>query len=147
MQTYPVQIEPDGDTFLATSPDFPELTTFGETREEALSYAGAAIEEAIAARIAESEDIPPPSKGYECVTLPTMIALKAALYQNMRKQNVNKGDLAERIGCRVPAVDKLLSLDHSTSFDRMDAAFKALNCRISVSAALAVNICTNPDIV
>lgn len=42
------------------APDFPELTTFGDTREEALSYTVSALEKAIAARIASRDDIPSP---------------------------------------------------------------------------------------
>ena len=43
---------------LATSPDFPELTTFGDDREEAVARAVHALEEAIAARIHDRKDIP-----------------------------------------------------------------------------------------
>lgn len=32
MLDYPVRLEPDGDSILVTSPDFPELVTFGEDR-------------------------------------------------------------------------------------------------------------------
>ena len=40
MIRYRVKLTPDdNDTFLVTSPDFPEVITFGETREEALHYA------------------------------------------------------------------------------------------------------------
>ena len=50
MLTYPVKL----------AADFPELTTFGDTREEALSFAVGALEEAIAAPIASRDDIPSP---------------------------------------------------------------------------------------
>ncbi len=60
MLTYPVKLAADEGTFLVTAPDFPELTTFGDTREEALSYAVGALKEAIAARIASRDDIPSP---------------------------------------------------------------------------------------
>jgi len=37
---YPVELAPDDDgTFLVTSPDFPELTSFGDTIEESLERA------------------------------------------------------------------------------------------------------------
>ena len=41
----------DGAGHVATSPDFPELTTFGDDRDEALARAVGALEEAVAARI------------------------------------------------------------------------------------------------
>ena len=62
MAEYPVNLTLDNGTFLVTSPDFPELTTFGEDIEDALSHAVGAFLEAIAARRAHGYDIPKPSK-------------------------------------------------------------------------------------
>ena len=42
---YPIRLNRDGDTYLATSKDFPELTTFGEDREDALQHVVDALEE------------------------------------------------------------------------------------------------------
>ena len=39
MLTYPILLQEDDGTLLATSPDFPELTTFGMDRDEALARA------------------------------------------------------------------------------------------------------------
>ena len=60
MLAFPIKLEADDGTLLATSPDFPELTTFGDDREEAIARAIHALEEAIAARIHDSMDIPSP---------------------------------------------------------------------------------------
>jgi antitoxin HicB len=58
---YPVKLEADDNgTVLATCPSLPEVTTFGEDDTDALAHAVDAIEEALAARIADGEDIPPP---------------------------------------------------------------------------------------
>ncbi len=62
MAEYPVNLTPDNGAFLITSPDFPELTTFGKDVEDALSHAVGAFLEAIAARRAYGHDIPEPSK-------------------------------------------------------------------------------------
>ena len=69
---YPIHLEEDGDTVMATSPDFPELTTFGNDRDEALARATDALEEAIAARIYAGQEIPSPTQGDNWVTLPTL---------------------------------------------------------------------------
>ena len=55
MSYYRIIIEQDGDTWLVTAPEFPEVTTFGETMEDAHVRARDAIEEAIAARIADRQ--------------------------------------------------------------------------------------------
>jgi antitoxin HicB len=60
---YELNLEPDDNgTFLVTAPQFPEVTSFGETVQDALANGLNAIEEAIAARIADGEDVPPPLK-------------------------------------------------------------------------------------
>jgi len=69
MLTYPITLQDDDGTILATSPDFPELTTFGDDPEEALARAVNALEEAIAARIHDRRDTPSPSRGENYVVL------------------------------------------------------------------------------
>ena len=86
MLSYPIELEDDDGTILATSPDFPELTTFGDDRDEALERAIDALEEAIAARIHTAQEVPPPSRGRNRATLPTLTAIKVILYQGMRDQ-------------------------------------------------------------
>lgn len=60
MPTYSINLErDDNDTFLITSPDFPEVTTFSDFSGGiplAFEMAGKAIEEAIASRISDNED-------------------------------------------------------------------------------------------
>ena len=53
----------DNGTLLVTCPALPEVSTFGHSREEALRRATAAIEEAIAARIADGQPVPPTQHG------------------------------------------------------------------------------------
>ncbi len=60
---YAIDLTDDDCTLLVTSPDFPELTTFGDDRDEAIARAADALEEAIAARISRGELIPAPSEG------------------------------------------------------------------------------------
>jgi antitoxin HicB len=70
MTVYPVVLTPDDNgTLLVTSPDFPELTSFGETLEDCLERARGALLEAIEARIHDRQPIPPPSTGKHLVTL------------------------------------------------------------------------------
>ena len=63
MMLYPINFtDDDNATILVTSPDFPELTTFGLNADDALKRAKDALEEAIAARISRGEEIPTPSR-------------------------------------------------------------------------------------
>lgn len=134
MLSYPVKLtKDDNDTLLATSPDFPELTTFGDDMDDALQHALDALEEAIAGRIANRQDIPSPSKGKMRVALPTLTAAKVLLYQAMREDGLRKSDLAKRLSWHMPQVDRLLDVQHASRLDQLDAAFTALNRRMSVT--------------
>ena len=136
MLTYPIALEDDDGTVLATSPDFPELTTFGDDREEAVARAVHALEEAIAARIHDRKDIPTPSPGETYALLPTLTSVKVMLYQGMREQGVGKAELARRLGWHMPQVDRVLDVQHRSRLDQMDAALGAIGRRLHVTAAV-----------
>ena len=137
MLAYPIKLENDDGTILATSVDFPELTTFGDDREEAVARAVHALEETIAARIHDRKDIPPPSRGQTHAVLPTLTSVKVLLYQGMREQGVSKAELARRLGWHMPQVDRVLDIEHRSRLDQMDAALGAIGRRLSVAAAAA----------
>ncbi|MDP7547375.1 MAG: type II toxin-antitoxin system HicB family antitoxin [Alphaproteobacteria bacterium] len=133
MLSYPIKLTPDdNDTVLATSPDFPELTTFGDDNDDALMHAVDALETAIAYRIAHREDVPHPSRGRNRASLPTQTTMKVLLYQAMREQGLKKADLARRLSWHSPQVDRLFDLSHASRVDQMDAAFAAIGCRLDV---------------
>ena len=134
MLAYPIVLEDDDGAVLATSPDFPELTTFGENREEAIARATDALEEAIAARIHDRKEIPLPSRGAACAVLPTLTSVKVQLYQGMRTQGVGKAELARRLGWHMPQVDRVLDVTHHSRLDQMDAALGAIGQRLHVTA-------------
>ena len=134
MLSLPIELEDDDGTVLAASPDFPELTIFGDNRDEALTRAVGALEEAVAARIHDGRDVPPPSGGEVRATLPTRTAVKVILYQGMWDQGIGKAELARRLGWHLPQVDRVLDVRHRSRLDRMDAALGAIGRRLQVSA-------------
>src|SRR6516162_8827441 len=78
---YPIRLEPDEDTVLATCPSLPEVTTFGENEADALRHARDAVEEALAARISDGKEIPTPAvrPRVRTVALPALTAIKVEL--------------------------------------------------------------------
>ena len=135
MLAYPILLQEDDGTVLVTSPDFPELTTFGEDREDAKTRATQALEEAIAARIHDRRDIPPPSSGEIYAVLPTLTAVKVRLYGAMSEQGIGKAELAARLGWHLPQVDRVLDVNHRSRLDRMDAALAAIGQRLQMTTA------------
>ena len=137
MLAYPITLEEDDGAVLATSPDFPELTTFGDDQQEAVARAVQALEEAIAARIHDRKDIPPPSQGAAYAILPTLTSVKVMLYQGMRDQGITKAELARRLGWHLPQVDRVLDVQHRSWLDQVDAALGAIGRRLQVNAAVS----------
>lgn len=138
MISYRVKLQDDEGTVLVTSPDFPELVTYGEDREDALSYAVGAFSEAIAARMAHREPIPAPSKGRPSeprVALPLQVELKVRLYQNMDELGVRKADLARRMDLHRQEIDRLLDLNHATSVAKIEKAFAVLGKTLDIKVA------------
>ena len=135
MLAYPIRLEDDDDTVLATSPDFPELTTFGDDRDEAMARAVHALEEAIAARIHDGKAIPSPSRGADYAIVPTLTAVKVMLYQGMMDQGIGKAELARRLGWHLPQVDRVLDVQHRSRLDQMDAALGAIGRQLYVTAS------------
>ena len=133
MLTYPIRLEEDVGTVMATSPDFPELTTFGDDRDDVLMRAVDALEEAIAARIHAGQNIPPPSKGEVRVGMPTLTAVKVILYQGMRDDGVGKAELARRLGWHLPQVDRVLDIQHHSRMDQIEAALGVIDRQLYVS--------------
>jgi antitoxin HicB len=129
---YAVTLAPDDNgTFLALCAALPEVTTFGETREEALHNAALAIEEALAARMAERRELPMPSEeeGAYPVRISVQAALKTALYRAMLHQGMSKAELARRMNAHGPQVDRLLDMRHNSRLDLMETALHHLGSR------------------
>lgn len=137
---YELTIAMDGETWLVTSPDFPEITTFGDTQPEACENGLRAIEEAIAARISDSEDIPLPlpettGKG-RFVEVPALTFLKCALYMTCRAKEVSRAELARRLGVHREQVDRLFRIDHNSKLGSVENAFKAIGVDFTINVDL-----------
>ncbi len=64
MLGYRIKLEADDNgTILVTCPALPEVTTFGDDESDALQHAIGAIEEAIAARSADGQNMPKGRRG------------------------------------------------------------------------------------
>ncbi|MFZ5811561.1 MAG: type II toxin-antitoxin system HicB family antitoxin [Thermodesulfobacteriota bacterium] len=127
-------VRDDNGTFLATCPDLPEVTTFGEDEREALIHVEDAIEEALAARMAKRRDVPPgcAATASPHVHLRLQTEIKVGLYCSMRDAGLRKADLARLLSVHAPQVDRLFDLRHASRLDQMEAAFRAMGKRLAV---------------
>ncbi len=136
MLRYPVKLSRDtNDTVLVEVPDIPEAHTFGDDEEEALMQAVDAIETALSLYIDDRKNIPKPSapkRGMKLIALPALTEAKLALYTTMREQKVGKAELARRLNCHLPQIDRLLDLMHASRLDQLEAAFRELGKQLTV---------------
>jgi len=137
MLLYPATVKRDGDTFVILFPDLPFAHTNGDTREDALAHAPDALHTAISMLMEKNLDIPAPSKvrrkNVVLVGLPSLIGdAKTGLYMALRASRVRKAELARRMGIHKQQVDRLLDLDHASRIEQLEAAFAALQMRLTV---------------
>jgi antitoxin HicB len=136
MTGYRVEVTADDNgTLLITCPAFPEVTTFAEDEEHIPARARAAIEEAIAARIAAAEKVPAPERaGDPRRNAPLLLLheLKVLLYLAARRQHVSRAELARRLHWHREQVDRLFRLNHQSKVEQIETAFRALGQRLDV---------------
>ncbi len=139
MIRYRVKLTPDDNgTFLVTAPDFPEVITAGDSREEAMAMAVGAFREVIAAKIYDKDPIPEPSKiraKDDYITLPLQTEMKIRLYQSLNETGTKKADLARKLGLHRQEIERLLDFKQSTSIGKLEAAFAALGKQLKIEVA------------
>ena len=135
MIRYPVKLERDtNNTILLSFPDVPEAHTFGRDREQALARAADALDTALMGYMEHRLTIPKASsfKRGPYIALPALTEAKLALYSAMRTGRITKTELARRLNCHLPQVDRLLDLRHGSRLDQLEAAFRVLGKQLSV---------------
>lgn len=136
----------DNATFLVTSSDFPELTTFIDRESSGVRHITDALEEAIAARISDGQDLPEPvAAGRDCpsgdfeifVPLRAQTMLKVALYRALRSRSMTRADLQRALKCHREQVDRLFRIDHASRLDQLEAAFHAMGLDLGMNTSVA----------
>ncbi len=142
MIKYRVKLTPDdNDTFLVTTPDFPEVITFGKTRGDALHHAVGAFREVIASKIHNRETIPAPSiirAKDDFITLPLQTEMKIRIYESMRESGTKKADLARKMKLHRQEIERLLDFEHATSLNKLESAFAAMGKTLKIEVADSV---------
>jgi antitoxin HicB len=121
--------------FVVTFRDLPEAITQGDNPEEALKEAADCLEEAIAARIDDKQNIPQPSplENQEyLVAVPLQTALKAALYLAMNEKGITKVQLASTLKIHEREVRRILDPRHPTKLPTIERTLAALGQRIEL---------------
>jgi antitoxin HicB len=136
---YPVTMEKIEDEYVASishpNGRFQGVCS-GATKQEALKQAQKLIAIMVTAAMKNAEPIELPSTcvtGNMWVSLPPMLAAKAALYIEMRKQGTRKADLARALGMDYQKqVDRILDPAHRSTLPQLEAAAIALGKQLEI---------------
>lgn len=129
MLNYPVVISEQDNEFLVDFVDFPFVHTVGDTLDIALAEAVDALESGIAMLVKRRETVPAPTypePGQHTVTLPFLVQVKVAIWNEMLSQNLRKADLARKLNLHAPQIDRLFDFSQATSMDLIEQAANAL---------------------
>lgn len=131
---YPVTIEKDGNGYSVSFPDIPEALTCGDTYEEALAEAEAALITAFEFYFEDERSVPLPSNVTgEFVSVPLSVWSKVLLLNTMLEEHVSQSELAKRIGKKKQEMQRIINLGHNTKIDTLVSALEALGKKISFS--------------
>jgi len=131
----PAKLTPDSGDFIVSFPGVPEAHAQGDIEAEALAEAVDALVAALGIYVQLRRDLPRPSRpkrGHHLVTLPSLIAAKAALYRAMREAGLTNAAMARRFGVTENAVRRLLDPDHPPHIGQIEAALAALSKRLRI---------------
>ncbi|CAI1602497.1 Antitoxin HicB [Serratia fonticola] len=132
---YPVKFEHDETGWCVSFPDIPEALTGGDTREEALSLAQDALVTAFDFYFEDRRPVPMPSAdGEEFIDVPASVAAKVLLLNAMIATGTTPAELARRLGTRPQEVNRIVTLNHATKIDTIEAALKVLGKRLEITA-------------
>jgi antitoxin HicB len=90
------------------------------------------------AMIEDREEIPAQRairRGEKVISLPALSNAKVELYRAMKAARVGKAELARRLHCHLPQIDRLLDLSHASRLDQLEAAFQALGKELKIEIA------------
>jgi antitoxin HicB len=139
MLRYPVKLTTEGKKTLVSFPDVPGVHTFGVNHEDALRRGLDALETMFIGIMRDREEIPTPSplQRRAFVEFPALTEAKILLYQAMRARKIGKAELARRLNCHLPHVDRLIDLRHASRLDQMEKAFRALGKQLTIDVRMA----------
>ncbi len=135
---YAVKLTREKGKVLVSFPDFPNVHTYGDDEQKALTHAVDALETMLMAMIEDREEIPASRgirRGEKAITLPVLSSAKLELYRAMRTAKVGKAELARRLHWHLPQVDRLLDLAHASRLDQLEAAFRTLGKELKIEVA------------
>ena len=135
MYDYAIRFEESSASGLAMfCRDLPELNSYGDDRESAISEALDAIETTLSIYVDQRRVIPvasAPEADEHVVRLPAVTVAKIALWNAMMERDMRKADLCRLLGVHQAQSDRLVDFLHTSKIEQLEAALKAFDLRLS----------------
>lgn len=141
MYDYAIRFEQDSTPGLAVfCRDLPELNSYGDDKEHAISEALDAIETALSIYVDQRRSIPEasaPKPGEYAIHLPAVTVAKIVLWNEMMARDMRKADLCRLLGLAQTQGDRLVDFLHTSKMEAIEKALAALGKRLLVSVEAA----------
>lgn len=117
-------------------PDVPNAITCGKNEKHAMDMAMDCLLTVFTAYMHDGDDLPHPSRvkrGQRGIEIPSMVAVKMAIYQAMKERGITQNELGARLNCDGRQIRRLLDLDHNSRFDQIETALRVLGFRLAMA--------------
>jgi len=138
MARYAAKIEPDGETFMVSFPDFPGVYSQGDDIEDALRHGRDALESALYFLARDGKAFPVASKPRRrqfLIDVTPSFAVKLLLIREVAAQRISQAGLARSLGVTPQEVTRLLNPRYNTKIDALASALSVLGKRLEISVA------------
>lgn len=139
MYDYAIRFEKDTAPGLAVyCRDLPELNSYGDDQQHAISEAVDAIETTLSIYVDQRRAIPeatPPKEGEVSIHLPAVTVAKIALWNEMMRRSMKKADLCRLLGVSQTIGDRLVDFTHTSKMEQLEKALDALKSPVRVAPA------------
>lgn len=118
--------------------DLPELNSFGDDREHAISEAVDAIETTLSLYVDQRRKIPeatPAHPGEEVIYLPAVTLAKIYLWNEMMARDMRKADLCRLLSVSQTQGDRLVDFTHTSKMEQLEVALDRLGLHLTVAVS------------
>ncbi|KTB65016.1 MULTISPECIES: type II toxin-antitoxin system HicB family antitoxin [Pseudomonas] len=137
MYNYATRFEQDSAPGLAVfCRDLPELNSYGDDKEHAISEAVDAIETTLSIYVDQRRAIPEasaPEPDEQVIYLPAVTVAKIILWNEMMARDMRKADLCRLLGLAQTQGDRLVDFLHTSKMEAIEKALAALGKRLGLS--------------
>lgn len=135
MYHYPLEVREESTGIWLSCPDMPEMSSSGDTLEEAMGEALNGMESALSLYVDQRRKIPDGSPIGDGLVLhlPTLTVAKIMLWNSLLEEGMSRAELAQSLGCSRQVVDRLVDFLHTSKIEQVERALSVLGRRIRLT--------------